>query len=499
MEKIGYRTLVLRYELLRLPPEVVSRIPELLLVQEEFRRWVSRWLRDPKKTSRPAENPLKRFVVEFLYSFGVKWLDGVNKSGAEARSIKMPLFFGAQLRLNGEKDMGRGVFVDLTEKRIRIRKWSGRRGNTIVLPISEGAVRWILERVSEGGRLVLTAVWVGRSRRRRTAKLYVALVFRREVAAMQPKRLLVVDLNALHNGLVWAVVEGERMLKKGVLRPDISKVLHLQKIASRLDKLCAEEDRACSEAVAVKSRIWRLLKTWEEKAVKELILTARKQKAAIVVDVPNDNSVRELKEGSYASKKKIFLNFGRLRRRLKEAAAWHGIPYCEERLYSTVCPRCGGKMSELPNRRVKCVCGFEAHRDEVPAMWAAKLYPKLTSFSNSPSSAAPAVRAQQPARRAGWTCAIQLGRRTKSGSAACALSRPHLRRAAAWHARLSFNPALRMHRTQCPFAQICRAFELRRISGPECPPDAALSPRIGASASGQLYPLSAALQNFSAN
>jgi len=135
--------------------------------------------------------------------------------------------------------------------------------------------------------------------------------------------------------------------------------------------------------VAVKSRIWRLLKTWEEKAVKELILVARKQKAAIVVDVPNDNSVRELKEGSYASEKKIFLNFGRLRRRLKEAAAWHGIPYYEKRLYSTVCPRCGEKMKELSSRRVKCICGFEAYRDDVPIIWAVKLYPQLISFSSS--------------------------------------------------------------------------------------------------------------------
>jgi len=382
MEKIGYRTLVLRYELSRLPPEVVSRIPELLLVQEEFRRWISRWMRDPKKTPRPAENPLKRFVVVFLHILGNKWLDSVKKSGVEVRSTKMPLFFDAQLRLNGERDIGRGVFVDLPARQIRIRKWSSQRG-AIVLQLNEESVKWILERVREGGRLKLAAVWVGESRRNRNAKLNVALMFSREVAPIKFKRLLVVDLNALHNGLVWAVVEGERMLKKGVLRPDISKVLHLQKIASRLDKLCAEDDRVCGEAVAVKSRIWRLLKTWEEKAVKELILVARKQKAAIVVDVPNDNSVRELKEGSYASEKKIFLNFGRLRRRLKEAAAWHGIPYYEKRLYSTVCPRCGEKMKELSSRRVKCICGFEAYRDDVPIIWAVKLYPQLISFSSS--------------------------------------------------------------------------------------------------------------------
>jgi putative transposase len=380
--KTGYRTLVLKYDVSRLPPEVASKIPGLLQVQEEFRRWANQWLKNPK-TPRPAENPLKYFAVEFLHAGALKWLVGVKKSGVEARRIKPPLFFNAQLRLNGEKDMSRGVFVDLTEERIKIRRWSGRRGSTIVLPLSEGAVRWILERVREGGRLVLAAVWIGRSRRSHAVKLYVALVFRREVTAMQPKRLLVVDLNALHNGLTWVIVERERVLKKGVLRPDISKVLHLQKAATKLDSICAEEDGACGDAAATKSRIWRVLREWEDRAARELIWMARKRKTAIVVDIPNDETMRKLKEGNYASERKVFLNFGRIRRRLQDLSGWYGVPYREERLYSSVCPRCGRKMEELPNRRVKCQCGFEAHRDEVPALWAVKRFPELISFSSS--------------------------------------------------------------------------------------------------------------------
>jgi putative transposase len=101
------------------------------------------------------------------------------------------------------------------------------------------------------------------------------------------------------------------------------------------------------------------------------------------VDVPDDESVRELKEGSYASEKKVFLNFGRIRRRLRGLAEWYGIPYREERLYSSICPRCGRKMEELPSRRVRCACGFKTHRDEVPALWAAKRFPELISFSSS--------------------------------------------------------------------------------------------------------------------
>jgi putative transposase len=225
--------------------------------------------------------------------------------------------------------------------------------------------------------------WVGRSRRNHAVRLYVALTFRREVTPTEVKRLLVIDLNALHNGLTWAVVEGERLVEKGVMRPHVAKILHIQKIVSKLDRLCAKENRSCEEAMATQSRIWRLLRTWEDEAVKKIVRLALQYKAAIVIDVPDDNSVKELKEGSYKAERKAFLNFGRLRRRLQGLAEWYGVPLREERLYSTICPRCGRKMEELPNRRVRCVCGFTAHRDEVPALWAMRRFSELISFSSS--------------------------------------------------------------------------------------------------------------------
>jgi len=60
------------------------------------------------------------------------------------------------------------------------------------------------------------------------------------------------------------------------------------------------------------------------------------------------------------------------------------VPYREERLYSTICPRCGRKMKGLPSRRMRCVvCGFEANRDEVPALWAVKRFHELATPSFS--------------------------------------------------------------------------------------------------------------------
>ena len=199
--------------------------------------------------------------------------------------------------------------------------------------------------------------------------LHLALVFRREVTQMTPKRLLVVDFNALHNGVVLATVEEGRVLQRGVLRPHIAKIRHLQRQIARLDSLCAErEDGAvCSRAASAKSRLWRLLRQWEDEAARKIVKLAVRYKAAIIADIPLDESMRELKEGNYAAERKIMLNFGRLRRRIRELAQWHGILYREERLYSTICPVCGAKTEELPKRRVKCQCGFKAHATRCPS------------------------------------------------------------------------------------------------------------------------------------
>jgi len=241
--------------------------------------------------------------------------------------------------------------------------------------------------VKEGGKLAMVAVWIGASRRNGDVKLHVALIFRREVEPVRVKRSLIIDFNALHNGVSYAVVEGERIVVKGTLKPDVSRILRLQKVASRLDRICARKDKTCEEAMAAKSRIWRILRSWEDGAAKKLVRLALQYRAAVIADLPRDESIRELKKGIYASRRKAFLNFGRLRRRIRGMAEWNGIPYREERLYSTMCPSCGRKMAVLPNRRVRCACGFEAHRDEVPVYWAMRLFPKLVSFSSSPFTA----------------------------------------------------------------------------------------------------------------
>jgi putative transposase len=370
----AYRALVLKYDILRLPPEVQQKIPELLKIQAEFQAWAAEWARSGGKVPMPGRNPLKYLAREFVLAHNaLKWLRGQTiKHG-----MKVPLILNAQLRLNNERDAGRGVLVDAPKRELRIRKLGI---GTLALPLSEGDIEWILKRVSEGARLVLAMVWV------EGGKLHVALVFRREVEPVEPKRILAVDLNALHNGIAYAVVERDRVLRRGALRPDVRRLARLQREIARLDSLCAKKgDPYCRMARTANSRLWRLLREWVEEMARFVVKLALQYRAATVVDVPNDGSIRELKQDSrYPAERKALLNLGRLRRLVRGLATWYGIPCIEERLYSSVCPECGAKMKELPGRRVKCTqCGLEMHRDDVPMLWAQRRFDELLKMTRS--------------------------------------------------------------------------------------------------------------------
>jgi putative transposase len=370
----AYRALLLRYDILKLPPEVQQKIPGLLKVQAEFRAWASEWAKSGGKAPLPDRNPLKYLAQKFVRAWNaLEWLRG----HAIRRGMRPPMVLDAQLRLSNERDKSRGALADVPRRELRIRKLGI---GTIVLPLGESNAEWILRRVREGARLVMAAVWVDGMR------LCVALVFRREVTPIEARRLLAVDLNALHNGIAYAVIERGRVLRRGILRPDVSKIERLQRETGRLDSLCARRgDPYCEMARTTRSRLYCLLREWAREAARFVVRLALQYKAAIVADVPDDGSMRELKQSSrYPAEKKALLDLGKLRRRIRGLAEWHGIPYVETRLYSTVCPRCGAKMQGLQDRRVRCAsCGLEASRDEVPAMWAMKRFGELLALARS--------------------------------------------------------------------------------------------------------------------
>ena len=371
--KTAYRTLRIRRKVEEIPPEQLNRFVE---VQQAFRKWATEWYLSGFKTPLPEQNPFKYFAHRLKFALKL-----IPTNGLKNGEWRVPLPFNAQLRVNNEKDASRSVLVDLPKREVRIRKWGG---DTIIIKLKESDARWILERVREGGKLKLAMAWVGRAKRSNITTFNVALAFAREVTPIEARRIIAVDLNAMHNGVAIATVESERILQKGVLRPDLFKIKRLQKEISRLDSLCAKRGEPyCRQVSAAKSRLHRILRQFEDDTAKKIVRLALQYKAAIVVDAPKDKSIRKIKEGRYNPQKKALLDVGRLKKRIEQLAEWYGVPFREQRLYSTICPHCGAKMEELPNRRVRCqICGLEAHRDEIPLLWAARRFSELLpSFS----------------------------------------------------------------------------------------------------------------------
>ena len=291
----------------------------------------------------------------------------IRRKVEEIPSEKLVEFLGAQGGINKRVALRGDQFsVDLQGGEIRIGQGEG----AIVIRLRRAEVRGILQRLKEGGRLEEAYAWVGPTGRSDLFTFNVALVFAKETEPYQPTRLTAVDVIALHNGVVWATVDGERVLQKGVYRPDLGKIGRIQREISRLEALCAsgEEDH-CERVAALRRRVKNILRQFEDETAKKLVMEARRNKAVIVVSVPDPRQVSD--RGSR-------LNAERLRRRIRELASWYGVPYREDRLYSAVCPRCGIEMGELSDRKLRCQqCGFEAPREKVLALWAQRRFSEL--------------------------------------------------------------------------------------------------------------------------
>ncbi|MEM1597457.1 MAG: zinc ribbon domain-containing protein [Pyrobaculum sp.] len=268
------------------------------------------------------------------------------------------------------------VYVDLDRRRVAVRIPT--LPYTYIVQLGEKEVKWIRMRLEEGAEFANAAlVWVDFKR----CTLNVALPFRREPPKLQPRRLLVVDVNALYNGVAYAVLEEGPVVKTGRFVVP-SKAIHLAKRAiPQLQRACAKGKRhACRDAKRLQSKFYKILREFQIQTVKRLVGIALRKQAAVVVDAPDWDSLKELKEEGNLGVKKQLLNVGRLLKRLKHLAEWYGVPYAEERLYSTVCPWCDAKLNELNDRRMRCLqCGFEEERDVVPIHWAQRRYREIMS------------------------------------------------------------------------------------------------------------------------
>ncbi|ABL88542.1 transposase, IS605 OrfB [Pyrobaculum islandicum DSM 4184] len=392
----AYRTLRVEipWRLIEERPDVLDLVTRMHLAVEEYVRRLLKELTGQEEPKLTTEE-LDRLLTPDRRELAVKIIDEVFPKYGLGRYLvhKAKMFWrdvvfhkaiplNAQLRVENEKDMSRAVFVDLKSGVLRVRRLGI---PPFAIELKKSDVAWIKKRLEEGARLKLGYLGIEKrddKEEQTYCGLYVALVFAREVTQIEPRALVVVDVNRLDHYIKVGLVADGRVVK--LLKfPRKERIRKLEKIHAHISQLSralarVDEDRDPRRALDLQRQLWKL----ETKrygvildvvinAAREIIKLAREHQAAIVVDTMEDESYRELKErGGNGVRKHLLDGLGQLRKRLQALAQWYGLPYLEERLYSTVCPRCGAKMAEERGRVMHCpTCGFSDNRDNAPMTW----------------------------------------------------------------------------------------------------------------------------------
>ena len=279
------------------------------------------------------------------------------------------------LRLANERDRGETIFVDIPKRVLKIRGFFYRR--PIVISLSDSEIRYIVDRIGEGGRLKMARIWID------DHHLYVGLVFERNAEPRNCTNAVVIDVNSWRHGVAYSVITTRTRDPRIVVeRPDTryieniySHVLALEKkcgVLKRLGLKHSEEYRkARKEATQCRSKIYRYLKDFCNKLVHKIVELALKTNSRIVVDYVREESRRELlEEGLPSGLAKIYMAYiQRLVNLLKSQCQWYGIPFELKRLPSSICPICRSELVEAENRTMICNrCGFREKRDKIPIL-----------------------------------------------------------------------------------------------------------------------------------
>jgi putative transposase len=281
-------------------------------------------------------------------------------------------------------------WLPMTVQRIQNGARRGQNGAPLLLDLDRGVLklryvchaeapvpRWVYDRIREGGDITFAMLGL------KDGVPAVMLVAERHVEPYEPKSLLPVDVNSWKHGVVWALVKNGRISSIGRERPDLgrverwySKVVRLERLLGRLERLGLDDGNLRREAKRTKSKMYRYLRGYSQWLANKIVRKALKHKSKVVIDGALEESWRELlEEGLSRREAKIHIaGVRRLIKILETQLKWYGVPYEFKRLPSRVCPECETKMEELPGRRVRCPrCGLEEDRDKIPILWALKI------------------------------------------------------------------------------------------------------------------------------
>jgi len=276
-------------------------------------------------------------------------------------------------------DRAAPIIIDFRRGAIKVYRVCKNEPRYVVeLPMS----KWVVERVNEGGDIKYAMIGL------KGNKPYLALIAEREVEPYQPSDyMLVIDVNAWNNGIVWGLIRDGVIAKWKPERPNLREIDNLYNLSVRLSReygrlrrlglhKTVEGRELWREIKRLRRKLYAKLRDYVQKLVHRLVRKALRHKALVIIDDMTEESRKELIEEKVPTGlRKLYLAYTRRFVRLLVAQLqWYGVPYEFKRLPSTICPICGHKLIQERDRVMICEnCGFKAPRDMVPMYWVIKI------------------------------------------------------------------------------------------------------------------------------
>jgi putative transposase len=271
------------------------------------------------------------------------------------------------------------VVLDFRSSVIRLRQVCRNEPRYVVtIPMP----KWVVYRISEGGDIKFAMIGL------KDDEPYLALVAERVVEPYQPSGyILAVDVNSWGHGIAWGLVRNGGLSSFKQEGPNPQRIISLYNQATERERKIgalkrlglggtASAKRAGRLVRRLRSRAYRLIRAEAVFLARKLTKKALRYRAMVVIDDVDWESLRELLTRKYGVKvgKLLLSGLKRFVKLLVTQLQWYGVPYRFRRLYSTVCPKCGHRLTQVEGRVMVCGnCGFKAPRDMVPMYWALKV------------------------------------------------------------------------------------------------------------------------------
>lgn len=300
--------------------------------------------------------------------------------------LRVHPILNVEIGMSDKRDSGRTIFIDLNRNIVKIRGFGDRK--SIVLQLNKRYREYIVERINEGAKAKCCIIlWTDKR------YLYLAVVFGKRYAEIEPKSIIAVDINTILHGITVGFLENNNIVVRRLpenLGEIIDRLNRIYEHAIRIEKLYGfskkmgyNEKKYSKLRRTLRKRFYSIVRDVANKIVHEIIRIARERNAKLIVDTPYYEGLEELSQkynGVYSMYMKVFSK--RVEKLLAEQAKWYGIPIEFRRLPSSICPVCETTLIQQNERMMLCNrCGFRADRDEVPIYWALKLL--NTRFNHS--------------------------------------------------------------------------------------------------------------------